>query len=134
MSAPVDAQTVTSFPVRDLRPAEVRSDAGTGPLALLGSRCPSCGELSFPARATCGRCFSAPLEVIPLGSSGRLYAFSTVHVSSSRPVPYTLGFVDLPCGVRVLTPLFGPAGEFRIDDEVIVTAGDGSGWGFRKTN
>jgi uncharacterized OB-fold protein len=82
----------------------------------------------------CNLCLSSPQEEVSLGNSGRLYAFSTVHVSSSRPVPYTLGFVDLPSGVRVLALLFGPTSELKIDDEVVVTAGDGSDWGFRKTS
>jgi uncharacterized OB-fold protein len=80
----------------------------------------------------CNRCFCSPQEAISLGSAGRLYAFSRVHVSSAGATPYTLGFVDFPSNLRVLAPIFGPTTGLSIDDEVIVTVMKDSQWGFRK--
>lgn len=59
----------------------------------------------------------------PENVSGRLYTWSTVHVSASRPVPYTLGYVDLEDGLRVLAVLAGPSGELQLDGPVRLMAG-----------
>src|SRR3546814_2520605 len=40
-------------------------------------------------------------QCVEVGPEGVLYSFSTVHVSSSQPVPYTIGYVDFPGDVRV---------------------------------
>jgi uncharacterized protein len=54
----------------------------------------------------------------PACATGRLYSWSTVHVSASRPVPYTLGYVDLEDGLRVLALLDGDTSELRMDGPV----------------
>ena len=59
----------------------------------------------------------------PACATGRLYSWSTVHVSASRPVPYTLGYVDLDDGRRVLAQLDGEAGELRMDGPVRLVPG-----------
>ncbi|SHL07534.1 Uncharacterized OB-fold protein, contains Zn-ribbon domain [Pseudonocardia thermophila] len=118
-------------PVRDLRPVEVISEDGSGRPALRGSRCPACGRRAFPPRDVCQHCLHDGLEDVTLGSVGTLHAFSTVHVSSCRPVPYVLAFVDLPADVRVLTTLACPADEVVIGDEVQVVRTD-EGWAFTK--
>jgi uncharacterized OB-fold protein len=118
-------------PVRDLGTAEVVADEGADRPALRGSRCPSCGQYAFPPRGVCQRCLHAGLDDVSLGSLGTLYAFSTVHVSSSREVPYTLAFVDLPTEVRVLTRLAGPVDGFSIGDTVGLTRIEGD-WAFEK--
>jgi uncharacterized OB-fold protein len=61
----------------------------------------------------------------PACTTGRLYSWSTVHVSASRPVPYTLGYVDLDDGLRVLAVLDGEAGELRMDGPVRLLPGRG---------
>jgi hypothetical protein len=92
--------TVTPFP--DLAGDEpVVAD---GP-RLIGARCGACGTAWFPRRPVCPSCAAPEPERLLLGPAGTLYSWSTVHVSSSRPVPYTLGYVDLPAGVRVLTTI-----------------------------
>jgi len=59
----------------------------------------------------------------PESVGGRLYTWSTVHVSASRPVPYTLGYVDLDDGLRVLVQLAGDPGEFQMDGPVRLVPG-----------
>lgn len=87
----------------DDQPVTTHSDSGT-PM-LLAASCAACGTISFPYRSVCPTC--AALEPSPLrvGPSGTLYSYSTVHVSASRPTPYTLGYVDLDEGVRVLATI-----------------------------
>jgi len=46
------------------------------------------------------------MEKIKLSSKGKLYSYSIVQVAPKRFLPpYTLGYVDLPEGVRVLGQL-----------------------------
>ncbi len=80
---------------------------------LLGSRCLSCGELFFPKKDTglCGYCQSGDLEEVRLSRKGKIYSYSVV---TQRPpvyykgeVPYALGFVELPEGIRVETLFTG---------------------------
>ena len=59
----------------------------------------------------------------PACATGRLYSWSTVHVSASRPVPYTLGYVDLDDGLRVLARLDGDPGALRMDGPVRLVPG-----------
>ncbi|MGH3246996.1 MAG: OB-fold domain-containing protein [Trebonia sp.] len=56
-------------------------------------------------------------------------SWATVHVSSSRPVPYTLGYVDLPRELRVLALIGGDPAGLRIGQPVELLVGDG-GWTF----
>jgi uncharacterized OB-fold protein len=114
--------TVTPFP--DLAGDEpVVAD---GP-RLIGARCGACGTAWFPRRPVCPSCAAPEPERLLLGPAGTLYSWSTVHVSSSRPVPYTLGYVDLPAGVRVLATIRGtgltPGGPVRLAVGPAGTAG-----------
>jgi hypothetical protein len=64
---------------------------------------------------------------VEVGPEGVLYSFSTVHVSSSQPVPYTIGYVDFPGDVRVLAKVRGPYHALRCDC-VVRLASEGSDW------
>lgn len=75
--------------------------------ALKGCECRVCGWKSFPLRTICPGCSSRELLETPLDGHGSLYSFSTVHVSSSRATPYTIGYVDLDDGVRLLATIAG---------------------------
>lgn len=91
-------------PILDLADAPVVAGTPAG-ARLLGGGCGDCGVRWFPYRQVCPSCAGARVERVLLGPSGTLYSWSTVHVSSSRPVPYTLGYVDLDEGVRVLATI-----------------------------
>ena len=80
---------------------------------LVGSRCLACGELFFPRKeiALCGHCQSNELEEVELSRNAKIYSYSVV---SQRPpvyykgeVPYALGFVELPEGIRIETLFSG---------------------------
>ncbi len=88
---------------------EVRAD-GTG--NLLGSRCRTCGAHFFPVREACAGCLSQELETVPLSTEGVLYTYSIVRQSTPEfDVPYALGYVDFPEGVRIMGQLSGVAFE-----------------------
>ncbi len=84
---------------------EVHPD-GTG--NLIGSRCLNCGAHFFPVREACSRCLGDDLETVPFSTQGTLYTYSVVHQSTpSFEVPYVLGYVDFPEGVRIMGQITG---------------------------
>lgn len=74
-----------------------------GEVHLRGSKSRSSGSMAFPEREVCLETGARDMETFLFGGEGVLYSFSMVHVSSSRPVPYVLGYVDFPNGLRVLS-------------------------------
>ena len=118
---------------------------------LIGNKCRSCGEISFPSRVCCRHCSSYDMEEINFRRIGKLYGFTTVRVKPPHciiPVPYMTGIVELDGGERIRTLLtdcdqssleigmemelviesIGKAveaiGEIKIGDEIL-------GWKFR---
>jgi uncharacterized OB-fold protein len=84
---------------------EVRPD-GTG--NLLGSKCRSCGAHFFPVREACAGCLSQNLETVRFSTEGTLYTFTILRQSTKQfEVPYALGYVDFPEGVRIMGQLSG---------------------------
>lgn len=76
---------------------------------LIGSECLNCGELFFPKKENgiCTNCQSSNLKEIRFSPRGRVYSHTVVM---QRPpeyyqgqVPYALGFVELPEGIRIET-------------------------------
>ena len=98
-----------------------------GAVLLRGSRSASSGSMAFPAREVCMDTGARDMEDFFFGPRGRLYSYSTIRVSSSRPVPYTLGYIDFDNGVRVLAHVRGDEAELACDIEV-ETATDGQQW------
>src|SRR3954470_5199174 len=78
--------------------------------SLTGSRCQHCGTVAFPpARGcqSCGRRSQAPLQ---LGSRGTVWGFTVQRFAPKSPpyvvppggfVPFAVGYVELPEGVKV---------------------------------
>jgi uncharacterized OB-fold protein len=92
----------TSFRPREL---EVLPD-GSG--RLLGSRCTQCDAHFFPIREACAHCLSTDLETVGFSTEGTLYTYSVVRQSTPAfPVPYALGYVDFPEGVRIMGQITG---------------------------
>lgn len=74
------------------------------PPALLAGRCAACGELRFPATALCAGCGGEEIASVALSAEGTLYTFSIVRMSPpgyQGEVPYAVGVVELPDGIRV---------------------------------
>ena len=78
-----------------------------GAVLLCGSRSRSSRVEVFPASSICPETGAHDMESVEFGPDGILYSFSTVHVSSTRAVPYTIGYVDFPTGLRVLAHIRG---------------------------
>jgi uncharacterized OB-fold protein len=123
---------VDSFPVPDLLAVDVVGATADGLPTLRGCQCRSCGRLAFPSRGRCNECQQPTDQDIALPNEGIVYAFSTVHISSSRPTPYTLGFVDLPGDLRVLSEIFGDVAELQVGDAVVMAVQGEGTWGFRR--
>lgn len=113
------------YPIPDLA-AEGHLIEANGSTYLCGARCRSCASLTFPFTPVCHRCGSRQSERVALAPAGVLYTYSTVHVSSSRPTPYSIGYVDLDDGVRVLAEL---RGKLAIGERVHINT-DQSSWYF----
>jgi len=76
----------------------------TDPARLIGTICPSCKTRVFPGRDFCPACDSpeAPQPIL-LSPEGTVFSFTTVRQApAGRSVPYTLAYVDLSDGVRVM--------------------------------
>src|SRR5882724_12787061 len=69
-----------------------------GEVRLRGSQCRRCATAAFPVRRVCMACGNRELDEVLLPGEGSLYSFTTVEVSSSRQVPYMIGYVDLDNG------------------------------------
>jgi uncharacterized protein len=125
VTAHVDSSPSEIAPFADLDVAGGRLDA-TGSLA--GSACPRCNGRDFPARQVCYRCGVKGQLPASVGSRGTLYSWTRVHISSTRPVPYCLGYVDIAEGLRVLGHLEGSE-DWQPDEQVQVSPTE-SGWAF----
>ena len=76
--------------------------------ALLGSRCPQCGEHFYPPRYVCLNCFHEGLEEVALSTHGELYTFTIARAALPGTLmtpPYVIAQVRLPDGVSVATGL-----------------------------
>ncbi len=94
---------------------------------LLGSRCPSCGELFFPRKekGICVHCQYPSLENIELGREGKIVSFTTVLQAPAGgayfgPVPYNYGLVDLDDGIRIETQLEGELEKLKVGGRVVL--------------
>jgi len=72
---------------------------------IVGSRCKSCGEFSFPPRADCDNCLSEEVEWVDLDPEGVIVTYTTIHIPPAGfegNEPYTICVVDLKQGGRLL--------------------------------
>jgi len=80
---------------------------GTKEKKLLLKKCKTCGNIDFPPYLYCTECMSTEYEWIESSQKGTVYSFSTTYVGAppafAGEQPYTLVFVDLVEGVRVLS-------------------------------
>ena len=85
---------------------------------LVGSQCKICGEIFFPKRQDilCSNCQSNTFNEIKLSRRGKVYSYSVVMQRppvyyKATEVPYALGWVELPEGIRVETLFTGCSPE-----------------------
>ncbi|MEU4313135.1 OB-fold domain-containing protein [Nocardia sp. NPDC024068] len=114
-------------PLHDLDEVVALTPDGT---ELLGSHCDTCDSRFFPRRQLCFECGADTVRDIGLGRTGILYSYTRVELSSSRVTPYTLGYIDLDSGTRVLADISVTEDRLVPDLPVtLTTAADGT-WSF----
>lgn len=70
---------------------------------LIGQKCADCQKVAFPRKRVCPRCFSTNLDEQLLSKQGTLHTYTTTYLGSpTLPTPYSLGFVDLPEGIKLM--------------------------------
>lgn len=86
---------------RVLAPSEMKTDSA-GNQYLTGATCGDCSFKLFPPSTVCPECLSLNMQPLPIGTTGRLYCYTKVHVAPPTwVVPYFIGYVDMPEGVRL---------------------------------
>jgi uncharacterized OB-fold protein len=78
------------------------------PPALLASRCGNCGSVLFPRVDACTYCATEDPEPVELAGPGVLWAWTAVTASPpgyEGDIPFGMGVVELPEGIRVITRL-----------------------------
>ena len=76
--------------------------------ALVGSRCPNCGEHFYPPRHVCLNCFQEGLDEVALSTRGELWTYTVARMAlpdTLAAAPYVIAQVRLPEGVQVATVL-----------------------------
>jgi uncharacterized OB-fold protein len=76
---------------------------------LIASRCQSCGEVAFPKQSGCPNCAGDSTEEVLLAGRGKLWTWTIQHFPPPHPyagdldafVPFGVGYVELPEGIRV---------------------------------
>ena len=92
---------------------------------LMGSRCSSCGHLSFPPRADCPACRHGEFAYAELSGQGTVVTFTRIDAAPAGfedVVPFTVGVIDLAETGRLLA-WFGetiPEAEITIGLDVQV--------------
>jgi len=89
---------------------------------LVGSKCFNCGEIIFPSNTVCVNCQYQTMEQIKLSRRGKIFSLSTVMLAPPKyytgQVPYAIGYVELPDGVRILTSFSGNPDFLKIGMDV----------------
>jgi uncharacterized OB-fold protein len=103
---------------REKKRIPIRVDLLSTPLSpadqvrLIGSKCPDCNEILFGRQQICSNCGGKKLESILLGSKGKLWTYTVIRHKPPGDykgldpfVPFGLGLVELPEGIRILSPI-----------------------------
>jgi len=121
--------TLSSIPQKKQIP--IREGLFTTPLLpteqvrLVGSKCRLCEEVLLGKYTTCPNCAGDNIEEIAFSRKGKLWSYTTIR---HRPpgdykgpdpfVPFGLGLVELPEGIRVLSPIDCDIGRLEIGMEL----------------
>jgi uncharacterized OB-fold protein len=91
---------------------------------IVGFKCGSCHHILPPLTIVCYYCYGKDLEKVALSRHGKLYSYTVVYQPHKHfKVPYAVGFIDLPEGIRIFSPLKKREGKpFHVgmDMELIV--------------
>ena len=75
---------------------------------FMTTKCRECGKVFYPPQVDCPVCLTADMQWIEISSKGRLLSYTTAHYGPAGfddKVPYTLGIVEFPEGIKVLAPI-----------------------------
>ena len=109
---------MTTAKATEKKRVPIKEGLFTQPLASLekvrlkGSRCRSCGEVFLGKAVACENCQGRDMEDVVLSNKGKLYTYSVVrhrppgdYIGPDPFVPYAVGLVELPEGVRIMSVL-----------------------------
>lgn len=116
------------------------AETADGP-RLLGSKCATCDTPYFPKTSVCRNpgCSETKMEDTTFGPQGTLWSYSIQYYPPPPParydepyIPYALGLIDLPEGLRVLARIStdDPEGlKVGVEVELVLErlCGDGDG-------
>ena len=113
-------------PAPETQPWSVKFWEGTKDGKLLIQFCKDCGSNIFYPRKFCPECWSGSLDWKEASGRAKIYTFSTAY-SMVEPkfmdeLPYTIAYVDLEEGVRMMTRIVGCKPEevtFDMEVEVV---------------
>ena len=106
---------------------------------LLANRCKSCKQIFFPKVVSCLSCFNEDMEELKLSRKGKLNSYTIGYMPSSHfQPPYAIGYVDMPEGVLIFTPLrivenkpFNIGMEMEVTIETLWQEGDNEVIGYK---
>jgi uncharacterized OB-fold protein len=92
---------------------------------LIGSKCQLCGEVCLGKRTNCPYCAGDKIENVALSRRGKLWSYTVIR---NRPpgdykgpdpfIPFGLGLVELPEGIRVVVPIDGDVDKLKVGMEL----------------
>ncbi|MGD0188322.1 MAG: OB-fold domain-containing protein [Roseiarcus sp.] len=92
---------------------------------LTGCKCTSCGETSLGKKSVCPNCGRDTVHEAPLSDRGVLWSFTVVrhrppgaYMGPEPFRPFGLGLVELPDGLRVLSPIQCEVDKLKIGLEL----------------
>jgi uncharacterized OB-fold protein len=111
---------------RPVRPGILRGDlSDLSSVKLAGSRCKACAEATLGTSDLCPNCGGDDVAPIEMTNEGKVWTYTVIRY---RPpgdykgpdpfVPFALGLIELPEGLRVLAPIGGDPEAVRIGMDV----------------
>jgi uncharacterized protein len=92
---------------------------------LMGSKCEVCREIALAKKKACANCGSDKIEEIALSRRGKLWTYTVIrhkppgdYKGPDPFVPFGLGLVELPEGIRVMSPIQCDLDAIRIGMEL----------------
>ena len=118
-----DIPSVGRRPVRSGLLAGDLSDLAS--VKLAGSRCNECGEATLGTSNLCPNCGSDNVAPIEMSDAGKVWTYTVVRYKPPGDykgpdpfMPFAMGLVELPEGLRVLAPIGGDVEAVRIGMDV----------------
>jgi uncharacterized OB-fold protein len=85
---------------------------------LVAQRCVRCGAMRWTPRNVCPTCWSLESTWDDLRPIGTLYSYATYHRPFDRrftdEIPYTVGFIELDDGIRMIGTMEGDPQSFVV--------------------